>query len=115
MGVHDGPKYAQNTIKSHLVGIEGSKNVIEGNVIMGASVIGGACDTDVFPAIDCTNCTVIGNVVRDTCGVGLLDTSGSTGYSNNQFENNNGGNENPQVSGGIEMGINICGGDTTCP
>jgi hypothetical protein len=44
-----------------------------------------------------------------------MGRSGGTGYGNNQFSNNNGGNANPQVSGGIEMGTNICGGDTTCP
>src|SRR5262249_36115003 len=29
--------------------------------------------------------------------------------------NNNGGNGKPQVFGGIQMGPNVCGGDTICP
>lgn len=99
-----------NTIESSdWKGIAGSKNIIEGNVVKGASSGG----PDV--GIECVDCTVIGNVVRDSGLFGLLDPSGSTGYANNQFINNNGGNANPQVSGGIEMGTNICGGDTTCP
>lgn len=67
------------------------------------------------PGIMCSNCTLIGNVANDNLGVGFADASGVSGYSNNQFNNNNGGNANPQVSGGIEMGINICGADTACP
>ena len=39
----------------------------------------------------------------------------TSAYKDNYFDGNNGGNENPQVSGGIEIGTNICGGDTTCP
>lgn len=65
--------------------------------------------------IECGRCTLIGNIVSGSTGLGLRDSSGVTGYSQNHFDNNNGGNANPQVSGGIETGTNICGGDTTCP
>lgn len=37
------------------------------------------------------------------------------GYVNNVLNDNNGGNANPQLSGGVQMGTNICGGDTVCP
>ena len=60
-------------------------------------------------------CTVAGNTANNNLGYGLFDSVGGTAYEGNQFDNNNGGNANPQVSGGIEMGTNICGGDTTCP
>jgi hypothetical protein len=49
-------------------------------------------------------------IPTDSDAFALVDTSGSTGYSNNQFDNN-GGNANPQVSGRIEMGTNVYGGD----
>ncbi len=40
---------------------------------------------------------------------------GPSGYGGNVFTGNNGGNANPQVSGGFELGTNICGSDTVCP
>jgi hypothetical protein len=56
---------------------------------------------------------VIGNSAVINGGFALV-TSGA-GYAQNNFDSNNGGNTNPQVQGGIEIGINICGGDTVCP
>jgi hypothetical protein len=38
-----------------------------------------------------------------------------SGYANNVLNDNNGGNANPQLFGGVQMGTNICGGDTVCP
>ena len=40
----------------------------------------------------------------------------NTAYGNNQFDNNNGGNANPQVSGtAFEVAPNVCAGDLICP
>ncbi len=61
---------------------------------------------------------VIGNLVRNNAGFGLNLASGLPGlaaYSQNHVTQNNGGNTNPQVSGGIEIGTNLCGTNTTCP
>jgi hypothetical protein len=91
-------------------GIVASESVVRNNVVSGTGL-----QLELGNGISCSRCTVIGNVVADVKGFGLLDSSGVTGYANNQFDNNNGGNANPQVSGGIEIGTNICGGDTTCP
>lgn len=57
--------------------------------------------------------TAVGNVVGGNGGFGLSSSSG--GYALNVIRSNNGGNANPQVDGGTEIGTNICGGDTTCP
>jgi len=57
---------------------------------------------------------VSGNTISYCTGFGIrLDTDG--GYSNNVVTENNGGNANPQVSGGTELGTNLCGTNTTCP
>jgi hypothetical protein len=64
--------------------------------------------------IQATNATVIGNVANGNSSEGLV-AIGPTGYGSNQFDDNNGGNANPQVTGGIEIDTNVCGGDTTCP
>jgi hypothetical protein len=37
------------------------------------------------------------------------------GYAGNVLTDNNGGNANPQLTGGVSMGTNLCGGDTVCP
>jgi hypothetical protein len=38
-----------------------------------------------------------------------------SGYANNVLHSNNGGNSNPQLYGGVQMGTNVCGGDAVCP
>jgi len=45
------------------------------------------------------------------------DAVNSTGYAQNVFNDNNGGNGNPQVFGGLQMGIgsNVCRDSLTCP
>ncbi len=64
--------------------------------------------------IEATNATVIGNTANGNTSEGL-SAVGATGYGGNQFDDNNGGNTNAQVTGGIEIDTNVCGGDTTCP
>lgn len=62
-------------------------------------------------------------LIRDNAIVGNDDTGIATntgggtqaGYGGNYLIDNNGGGTNAQVSGGIQIGTNICGGDTTCP
>ena len=86
-------------------GIAANESVISANSVRS---VGGA-------AISSTNGTIVGNVATSNGGLGL-DTGGtSTGYGSNQFDDNNGGNANPQVSGGIEIGTNICAGNSVCP
>ncbi len=58
--------------------------------------------------------TVLGNTVMDNGGLGLTGSI-ATGYGKNVFTENNGGSANPQVSGGVDLGDNVCGFDTTCP
>jgi parallel beta-helix repeat protein len=86
--------------------------------------------------IDCNHCVVRGNTVRGNVlegihassgsliesnsvtsngGVGLSLAIGGSGYLQNVLSDNNGGNANPQVSGGIELGKNLCGLDAICP
>jgi hypothetical protein len=49
-----------------------------------------------------------GNIVSTNLLHGLLMT-GNTRYFDNVIDNNNGGNANPQVSGGTQTGANTCG------
>jgi hypothetical protein len=82
-------------------------------------------------SIQCRACMVSGNSVRSTGGNGISATEGSlvlgnrvshsqgvgllldatTGYTNNVLSNNTGGD----VSGGIQIGTNLCATDTICP
>lgn len=55
--------------------------------------------------------SVIGNNVAGNDNDGLYLSTG-TGYVNNVANGNFGLQE---VEGGVQMGVNICGGDTTCP
>lgn len=58
----------------------------------------------------CLGAWVEGNRVRVNAGLGL-QLSNDSGYRNNVIVDNQSGT----VSGGIEVGTNLCNGDTTCP
>lgn len=79
-------------------------NTVFGNVSGGVLAQGGA--------------TLIGNTVHDNVGPGFTLNS-LAGYANNVLTSNNGNafgsNANPEVTGGIQIGTNVCGSDTVCP
>lgn len=63
-----------------------------------------------------TGVTLVGNSVFENDGYGFYMSNGDIGaYGGNHLNANNGGNGNPQVSGGDQMGANVCGGDAVCP
>ena len=100
-----------NVTKGGSGGISSSNASVTDNVVSDTLIAFGQYGGGIY----CSNCMVRGNVVRNSQGFGLVDFSGTSGYSNNHFTGNNGGNLNPQVSGGIDLGGNVCGGDMTCP
>lgn len=57
---------------------------------------------------------VTANTVRGSAEFGLLLETNS-GYRSNVLSDNNGGDEAAQVSGGIDLGGNLCGADGSCP
>lgn len=106
-------------------GIKGGK-LIRGNVVSGGGGTGIRCD----------RCVVVENVVGTFGGDGVFALDGAVvrdnliylnggygiaggaavSYGGNQLTQNNGGNDNPQVSfGSVEVGPNFCGDDTACP
>lgn len=60
--------------------------------------------------IDGSSSSVRENMVSDNSGVGLRLSAG-TGYSQNVVDSNTGGT----VISGIQIGTNLCDGNTTCP
>jgi len=63
-------------------------------------------------------CAVLDNTSRNNTNEGIDFFAGVSGYARNVLTGNNGGDANPQVSGGgvgIQTGTNICGTDTVCP
>lgn len=103
-----------NTIKDNTSilnqghGIDGSvASTISGNTVGQNGKVG---------IIVTKSCLVIGNTVSGNADVGLAGGT-ATGYKDNIFVDNNGGNANPQVNAFaiIEIGTNICGTNTTCP
>ena len=78
-------------------------------VVTGNSVtFNGANGIDAF-----NGSTLIGNTVRSNTLMGMsLDTgTDASGYANNVIRDNGMGT----VTGGVEMGANVCNGNTTCP
>jgi parallel beta-helix repeat protein len=107
-------------------GLEGCNfSIIENNTAFG----------NTYDGINTSSSTLIGNNVYMNTGDGIeagdsstvlnntavsngiygLNLGSKSGYANNVLSANNGGDSNAQVSGGIEIGTNICGTDTTCP
>ena len=55
-------------------------------------------------------------VANDSYGLAFNTGGGvESGFVGNYLIDNNGGNANPQIGGGISLGPNVCGTDTTCP
>lgn len=58
---------------------------------------------------------VVDNTMTNNISTGL-NVSPTSGYARNVITNNNGGSLNAQVSGGgLQIGTNVCGTNTTCP
>ena len=92
-----------------------------GNVTFGIDLEGVGGLIDGCTAIDSNtgmrvvdNSRVVNCIAHGNSSFALV-LSGPSGYGGNVFTVNNGGSANPQVSGGFELGTNICGGDTICP
>jgi len=78
--------------------------LIQGNIALGNARYG---------ILTGSNSTVLQNTVTGNGDFGLFLNS-RTGYAQNVIAEN-GTITGPQVSGGIQMGTNVCGSDTICP
>lgn len=60
---------------------------------------------------------ITANIAAYNSSFGIRDTLGGAGLTNNAANVNNGGDANPQLSGGVYGGTsdNVCGSDLTCP
>lgn len=84
---------------------------------LGARVVRNTIHGNTYAGVTGAISLLVDNVITSNGNLGaILNYSGSlTGFSGNQLYDNNGGNGNPQMSGGVSIGTNICGGDTSCP
>ncbi len=57
---------------------------------------------------------VIDSTAENNTAFGLV-LGTNTGYRGNMVSGNNGGNLNAQIAGGVDLGLNLCGGDAICP
>jgi len=78
---------------------------------LGARVLRNTIHGNAFTGVQGALSLLTDNAITANAGVGaVLGYAGSTaGYGGNQFWNNNGGNANAQVSGGVAIGPNVCG------
>ncbi len=92
-----------NTIAG--IDLQGSGNLIDGCTVLNNPGYG-------MRAFD--GSLVVDSVARGNGGVGL-SLVGAGGYRSNVLTGNNGGDANAQVSGGLQLGPNVCGTDLVCP
>jgi hypothetical protein len=80
----------------------------------GGTIIGNTVNANVGDGIaGGSGLTVVNNTARSNTGFGIHIATG--GYGGNVLTNNNGGDAHAQVSGGLEIGTNVCGTNLTCP
>lgn len=116
LGIGGGGNVVDNNISYTHEGIFlANRGVVRGNVVSLSATNGVRCEL---------GCTVVENMVTSSRSYGLYlancPPGGCTprlvsGYANNVLNNNNQGNANPQVFGGVETGGNVCGLDGACP
>jgi hypothetical protein len=106
------------------VGISANESTVHGNSCHGnggdgidgnngSSVWGNSSSSNGGDGIEVRFGSVVrGNGVRNNTGFGLNNSSGTSGYTENVFDGNNGAN--PEVSGGVQLGDNLCGSGL-CP
>lgn len=77
-------------------------NVVEGNASAGVYGLG---------------LLLLDNAIANngSVGIGANFAGQKAALSRNVLDYNNGGNTEIQTSGGVEIGTNVCGSDTTCP
>lgn len=87
-----------------------------GDGALGARVLHNTIHGNAYAGVQGAISLLTDNAITKNGDVGaVLNYSGSTaGYKGNQFYDNNGGNENPQRTGGVSLGPNVCGG-VLCP
>jgi hypothetical protein len=105
-----------NTQYIRVIGVTAIGNVTDGidlqgqgNIIDGCTVLNNGSGMRVFEGSLVTN-----SVARGNTFFGLVLIGGS-GYRSNVLTGNNGGDANPQTSGGFQLGSNVCGTDLVCP
>lgn len=102
----------QNGIQTGLASVV-SHNVTAGNTIgiaAGGSsmVLANGARANRSVGIACNGCQLIGNAAHGNNGVGFLLDAGA-GYAQSLVRSNNGGSDQPQVNGGVDLGQNVCG------
>ena len=102
--------------RSRALGVRAIGNNANGLNLEGTALVDGcvALDNGIFGIRVGAGSLVINSVARSNTDIGLALSSPS-GYRSNVLTENNGGNANPQTGGGIEIGTNVCGLNTTCP
>lgn len=76
------------------------------SVVAGLQLISNGGD-----ALTCTiGCLITGNVINSNSGTGLVFSDATSGYQNNIISGNG-----ATVTGGTNMGHNVCNGSNTCP
>lgn len=96
---------SNSIVRDNTLGANGGSAIVSGEI---CSIRGNIINTHGGDGISAGSyCTVIENSVRNAAGTELLMPISSAGYANNVVLGT--------VSGGSEIGVNICNGSTTCP
>jgi hypothetical protein len=118
-GVYGITTLDESSVQTSIAAQNGSDGIFVGS---GCAVLGNVANGNLLGIRAPGGMLLIGNTVMDNLGNGFVPGGGaSTGYGRNVFTSNNGNalgvQTNPEISPGtqLQLGINLCGTDTSCP
>jgi hypothetical protein len=102
----------QNGIQTGLASVI-THNAVAGNAIGiaaggSSTLLANSARANLSVGIACNGCQLIGNAAHGNNGVGFQLDAGA-GYAQSILRLNNGGSDQPQVGGGVDLGQNLCG------
>jgi len=108
----------QTSTHARIIGVRVFRNFVKGIRLEGEASLVDQCtvfdnfSNGIWAGGDAS--LVINSVIQGNTLEGL-HMSFRSGYRSNTLTDNNGGNVNPQVVNGIQLGTNLCGNNTVCP
>jgi hypothetical protein len=82
-----------------------------------ALITGNVIDGNALDGVRGTGLLLLDNAMANNGadGINVFFSGQQSALARNVLNYNNGGNDQDQISGGLQIGINVCASDTTCP
>ncbi|MBZ0112099.1 MAG: hypothetical protein K8J08_06555 [Thermoanaerobaculia bacterium] len=119
-GSRNGYRGLDGSVVSNSIANENGDVGIFGGVVIGSSAVSNSGTGILASAIHQSDATInggaglVGDLILGSRASSNTQINAASGYALNDFLGNNGGSGQPQIQG-VEIGANLCSGDTSCP